>query len=162
MSKKGISPLISVVLLIAFTIAVGGILSVWLTTLATTQTEKTSETAEKQIACAKSFLKIEEVMYGSTTNVTIRYPYGTENLYNFSMTFVDINRQAYTVSIATNITPQYNDTAGQRFEPGMIGVWNIDTTSLTGGSLTSTYVSALCQKTYPVSAECKSSDACMV
>ncbi len=171
-SKKGISPLISVVLLIAFTIAVGGILSVWLTTLSTTQTEETGERFEKQTACSMSRLKIEEVKFnggasGDIANVTVHYDHGTENLYNFTITFIDADRKSYTVS-RDLLTPQYNNTAGQRFTPGMVTVWNINITeytnnlnTLTASSLQSVYVTALCQNTYPISAECKAGQSCM-
>jgi flagellin-like protein len=164
--RKAISPMIATVLLIAFTVAVGGILSVWLTTLTATQTGTTGTAAEKQILCARSVLEISEVKSSlgaaDSANVTVFYSYGTENLYNFSITFIDDQRVSATTF--ANVTPQYNDTVGQRFEPGMLTVWNINAAqglALGGSSLQSVRVRALCQSTYPVSGECKAGQACM-
>jgi len=158
--KKGLSPLIAVVLLIAFTVGIAGLVLTWLGTLSGKQMEKTSEVADKQILCSRSFLDITEVKYGTVSNVTLRYTLGTEDLYNFTLTFIDNTGQYYATPVA-NVTPQYNDTEGQRFKPGMIAVWNINTSSLTGSSLSRVYVSALCQKIFPVSTECKAGKMCM-
>jgi hypothetical protein len=96
------------------------------------------------------------------------YEYGTEDLYNFSIAFIDSNRNSYTVN-RTSLTPQYNNTAGKMFAPGMMQTWNINITSysantetLTGATLQSVRVNALCQLSYPISAECKSGQSCMV
>jgi flagellin-like protein len=173
MSKKGISPLIAVVLLIAFTVAVGGIHSIWLTTLSTTQTEKTEERFNKETACSTAHLKVKEVVYGNSSsgdsaNVTVHYDRGLENLYNFTISFIDDDRKSYTVN-RTSLTPQYSNTEGQRFTPGMIQTWNINITAytndlntLTAAKLKSVYVNALCQTDYPVSGVCESGQSCMV
>ena len=178
MGSKAISPMIATVLLIAFTVAVGGILSMWLTSLASTQTETTGAAAEKQILCARSVLKIDEATFlqeaagVDSANVTVVYEYGTENLYNFSISFIDSNRLSYTITAASLATKvgmtQYNNTAGQQFTPGMMNAWNLNITSysgsastLTASSLKTVKVVALCQGTYPISAECNSGQSCM-
>ncbi len=56
MSMKGISPMIATVLLIAFTVAVGGIVSLFLTGLTTTQTGITEATAENKTRCTQVLL----------------------------------------------------------------------------------------------------------
>jgi flagellin-like protein len=164
--RKGISPMIAIVLLIAFTVAVGGILSVWLTTLTSTQTTTTGSAAEKQILCARSVLKISEVTstLGSSdySNVTVIYDYGTEDLYNFTITFVDSDRDSATTN--NSLTPQYNNSAGQHFSPGEMVVWQVTPAhglDLGGSSLYSVRVRALCQGTYPVSSECNTGQSCM-
>ena len=160
MNKKGISPLIAIVLLIAFTVAVGSLLSAWLGTLSGTQMEKTGEISEKQILCSRSVMDITQVKFGTISNVTLRHTHGTEKLYNFTITFIDDAMNSHTTP-ASNATPQYNDTDGQRFNPGSIAVWHIDTSSLTGSSLSSVHISALCQKDYPVSTKCEAGRSCM-
>ncbi len=50
---KGISPMIATVLLIAFTVAVGGIVSLFLTGMTTTQTGLTEVTATNKTKCSK-------------------------------------------------------------------------------------------------------------
>ncbi|NIO22431.1 MAG: type IV pilin [Candidatus Aenigmarchaeota archaeon] len=63
--RKGISPLIAVIMLIAFTMIVAGILAGWATTFVTTQRE------ELQF-CAKAQLLIQNANYNDTTkNLTI-------------------------------------------------------------------------------------------
>jgi flagellin-like protein len=63
--RKGISPLIAVIMLIAFTMIVAGILAGWATTFVTQQRE------ELQF-CAKAQLLIQNANYNDTTkNLTI-------------------------------------------------------------------------------------------
>jgi flagellin-like protein len=52
MKSKAISPMIATILLIAFTVAVGGIISVWLTTYTRTAQTAVSGATEAQIKCA--------------------------------------------------------------------------------------------------------------
>ena len=176
--RKAISPMISVVLLIAFTIAVAGILSLWLTTLASTQTTTTGTAAEKQILCSRSVLELREVTHNvvgtdNLVNITVVYSYGDENLYNFTLAFVDNARKSFTVNQTrlAQMSHQYNKTSGQEFSPGAMVVWNLNLTEaqsgaaggdvLTGTSLQSVRVRALCQDDYPVAGECKSGQGCM-
>jgi len=167
--------MIATVLLIAFTVAVGGILSMWLSGLASTQTETTGAAANAQVLCGRTALRVKGVTYSysggvSYSNVTVSYDYGTEGLYNFSITFIDTNRLSYTVPAALlvgqgNGTAQYNTT--YPFSPGMLQSWNLNITSYSGaGALTATTlktvkVVALCQGNYPVSVQCDSGQSCM-
>jgi len=59
--RKGISPLIAVIMLIAFTMIVAGILAGWATTFVTQQRE------ELQF-CARAQLLIQNANYNATTN----------------------------------------------------------------------------------------------
>jgi len=155
--RKGISPMIAIVLLIAFTVAVGGILSIWLTTLTSTQTTTTGSAAEKQVLCARSVLEITEVYYEGprNANVTVSYTYGTESLSNFNFFFVDDARNSENKTVApssgTTLTPGDSDT---------FAITDLSTLS-SSGSLQSVRVIATCQDTYPVSGECKSGQSCM-
>jgi len=173
--KKGISAMIATVLLIAFTVAVGGILSIWLTSLTNTQTESTGTAAERQVLCARSVLGISEVTskFGSGTdmfNITVVYNYGTEDLYYFNITFVDDMRNSLTVTPNIGAGKNFNKT--NPLQPGMMQVFNINTTDttgsversgdLSGASLYSVRVRAICQENYPVVGECKAGQACLV
>lgn len=62
-SKKGISPMIATVLLIAFTVAVGGIVSVWMQTFSQDTAEEVSEEAEQQIYCSYAGISLSNVQY---------------------------------------------------------------------------------------------------
>ena len=68
MSSKGISPMIAVVLLIAFTVAVGGILSVWLTSFTTTTTGSVESAATNETKCSGTYIDVISV---SSTAVII-------------------------------------------------------------------------------------------
>ena len=101
--------MIAVVLLIAFTVAVGGILSVWLSTLSTTQTAIVSPGTEKQVRCAASALKVSQVRYPtgtgrSSVNVSVIYDSGTESLSNIT---VEISARGVTdlVNSTGTVTP---------------------------------------------------------
>ncbi|MCJ7479212.1 MAG: hypothetical protein MUP63_03495 [Candidatus Nanohaloarchaeota archaeon QJJ-7] len=56
--RKGVSPLIAAVLLIAFTMAVAAILTAWVTTFTQEQTEQLGNQSEKQIDCSFAQLEI--------------------------------------------------------------------------------------------------------
>ncbi|NOR84769.1 hypothetical protein GQ473_01495 [archaeon] len=57
-NKKGISPLIAAVLLIAFTMGIAAILTTWITSFTTTQKEKT-QVFEEKIECAYMNLRAD-------------------------------------------------------------------------------------------------------
>jgi flagellin-like protein len=151
--RKGISPMIAIVLLIAFTVAVGGILSLWLTTLTSTQTTTTGSAAEKQVLCARSVLEITEVYYTTpqSANVTVSYTYGTESLTSFNLFFVDSARNSENKTASGTLTPGDSET---------FAITGLSTLSATG-TYQSVRVIAMCQDTYPVSSECKSGQSCM-
>ncbi len=146
---KAISPMIAVVLLIAFTVAVGGILSVWLSTLAQTQTSTVSSGTEKQVKCSASALKISEVRYPTGTgnanvNVTVVYDSGRETLSNITVEITARGNisianstgavqpgEARSVSIAANFPPELVSARG------------------------------LCQGAVPIIGTCKSGESCM-
>jgi flagellin-like protein len=153
---KGISPMIAVVLLIAFVVAVGSIISLFLTGLATTQTERTATEAEKIIRCGPTVLRIDEVYYDATDydplKVTVTYVSGTEKLTDFTVTLIDKSR----VSNVTDKTATAYDMS-----PGEIQVFTgLDTGGLSG-ELQEVRVQAFCLKTQPVSAECEEDEPCM-
>lgn len=60
---KGISPMVAVVLLIAITVIVGGIISVWLTGYTTTTTETISKESEARIACMHAGISIRNLKF---------------------------------------------------------------------------------------------------
>ncbi|RLJ01379.1 MAG: hypothetical protein DRP11_04480 [Candidatus Aenigmatarchaeota archaeon] len=57
--RKGISPLIAAVLLIAFTITVAAVLATWASSFVKTQTQTIEQSAE-QTECTKANLRVEE------------------------------------------------------------------------------------------------------
>lgn len=81
---KGISPLIAIVLLVAFTVAVGAILSVWLTGFAGEQAETTGTFAEKVSKCAAVSIAIDNV---TTTRFRVTHETGSYEVTNVEVTF---------------------------------------------------------------------------
>ena len=110
-SKKAISPLIAAVLLIAFTMAIAGILVSWMTGFTKTETNYVGDKADNQIVCTYAGLdaKKNDVSYNfsgssSTVNVSVLNS-GDQALYNFTF-LVKTNSNIYTF-VPTN---QYNKT----------------------------------------------------
>lgn len=65
--KKGVSPLIAVVLLIAITLAIGGFMSIWTQQITKMQTEQALAGARPE--CQRVFLTINNATYNNDTNV---------------------------------------------------------------------------------------------
>ncbi len=87
--KKGVSPLIAAVLLIAFTMAVAAILTAWISTFTSSHVEKSAEFEEK-IQCAYADLRADKnfVRYDHTSgnfSVWLENP-GTEKILVTSIT----------------------------------------------------------------------------
>ncbi len=121
---KGISPLIATILLIAFTVAVGGIVSIWISGYSKTQTTQVTQTSNDQVTC-NSVISIST--YNPTFNnaaigFRISYDYGTLNLTNPTV----------SLTCGTNTT---NTSVGTTIVPGQLIAGNISNTACT--SLTS-------------------------
>jgi len=71
MRTKAISPMIATVLLIAFTVAVGGILSLWLTGYTTTTTGAVETATTNQTKCVGTYIDVISVTDTSVI-ITIR------------------------------------------------------------------------------------------
>jgi len=135
-SSKAISPMIATVLLIAFTVAVGGILSLWMTGLTTTTTSSVENTTTDQVKCASTWINVISV----TSNGVIITNGGAQTITNVF---------CYT-GTGTNVT----NVATPSLVPGGIsaGNWTI-------GTNTSIICSGKCL-TIGVTGECKSGQTC--
>lgn len=152
---KGISPLIASVILIGFTVAVAGIIGVWLTSLSKTQTSIVEDFGERQAKCAGSALLIKEARYNMSSthvNVTLTYEVGTERLFNLT---VEVSGGGAT----RQSVPAYN-TSSDPFEPGESYAVAVDATGI---QLPPNYIRARasCQDVIGVIGECKSGQPCM-
>ncbi len=107
MNKKGLSPLIASVLLVAFTMAVGAIIINWITGFTQQQTTVVGQRGENQIKCGYSVLTVDnsEVnVVGNVINVTVTYAGGTETLNITGFSVRDANGVTYTnTTILTNL-----------------------------------------------------------
>jgi len=62
---KGLSPLIATLLLIAFTVGVGSLISVWITGFTQTQTKTVSDQASTDIICSYGGISLSNIQYCS-------------------------------------------------------------------------------------------------
>jgi flagellin-like protein len=75
MQRKGISPLIAAVLLIAFTMAVGGIFAEWSSSLTQDTTQDNSEAQQQILDCSSMNIEVVEIKEDYSNNnleVTLR------------------------------------------------------------------------------------------
>jgi hypothetical protein len=135
---KGISAMIATVLLIAFTIGVGGILSVWFTSLTTTQTGLAGAIAENRTKCAGVYIDIYSV---SATKVFYKNT-GTQTISSIRV-YAGDGGEIATVNLTASLA---SGAAGSAF-------WTKDTN-------TSVKATGLCLASIPVEGECKSGQAC--
>lgn len=82
MNSKAVSPMIATILLVAFTVAVGGIISIWLTGFTRTQTA----TAGAGAACLASNVRIFSPLSSSPTNTVNAYIMNLRSDMNITIT----------------------------------------------------------------------------
>lgn len=151
---KGISPLIAAVLLIAFTVAVGGIVSVFFTGFTKQTTSGVSSQGQNLVTCAGSNPAVDKVYYpitSSYSNITVTYSNpGTYNITNVTIyvalpngTTISLGNQMYLNGLASNSSVLGNGTT-------------------VGTQPTEVKVAGFCQATQPVSGSCTSGQTCMV
>lgn len=158
---KAISPMIAVVLLIAFVVAIGGLVAVWFSTLTGTQTGTVQSGVTSLTKCATSTLTLSAVRFpaGATSNVTQALlnitvvAGGTEPLKN--LTFSIAAKGSSQASI------KYFNATGDDLLPGLTFSASVNVTNnvtLPPETVTS---SAICQSVIAVSDECKTGEPCM-
>jgi flagellin-like protein len=133
---KGLDPIVATIILIAFAVAVGGLVALWLTNFATQTTEYTSEQGDKLTACAGARLKFDSVGTGS-----IVYSNPTTKLIT-NITVYDMNGRNLTFN-ATDMNP------GQ--------VSNI---TWIRASNTSIFMRGVCENAIVVEGQCKTGQVC--
>lgn len=155
---KGISPFIAVVLLIAFTVAIGGILSVWFSTITTSQTATVQSSSDALAKCSSTAISISDVRYNTSAaatpkmvNVTFSSS-GNQNLKNVTITV--------TGGGSATVSRQYFNATGDDLLPGGVFATTVNTTAATIPP-EQVIVNALCQSQYAISNVCKSGEPCM-
>lgn len=143
---KGISSIIAAVLLIAFTVAVAGIVSVWSTTMTTSQTKTITNQSAGQTVCNPSIV-IDQVYVPSS---------GTSNFVNVTY------HNAGSQSIASVHVEIRNSSAINTTNAPSLGAGEIAFISIGGQSNTTNFirVRGLCASSIVVSDECNPSDFC--
>jgi len=101
--KKGISPLLATVILIALTLTVAGLLGSWFTSVTRTQTDIIERTATTQINCSSALLEITDVTCsGGDDNIKV----------TISNLGIDISLYNFTTLVSINNTYYLNSTGG--------------------------------------------------
>lgn len=67
-SKKGISPLVATVLLIAFVVAIAGVVAAWLGTFTKDQTQLVSDQSKLQINCQAGKVAMKNLRFASASS----------------------------------------------------------------------------------------------
>ncbi|MCD6371093.1 MAG: hypothetical protein J7L39_00050 [Candidatus Aenigmarchaeota archaeon] len=153
---KGISPLIAAVLLIAFTVAVGGIISLWLTTFSRTTTTSVQTGTEKQIKCASTTLEINSVALSSNKIVITNLGPQEVNLTSIILSDGFTTRVNYAdrkLSPGASISLETNSTNYVEIPFNLTG-------SGAHTNLKYVVVKGLCLEEVPVEAKCTSGETC--
>jgi flagellin-like protein len=81
---KGISPLIAAVLLIAFTVAIGGIVSVFFTSFTKQTTGSVGSQGQQLITCSGAVPSVDKVSYGSGGTGVMNVTFSNPSIYNIT------------------------------------------------------------------------------
>lgn len=143
---KGISSLIATVLLIGFVVAIAGLISMWSTSLTSTQTKEIGNQSAGQTVCVRS-LVIDDVEIPALGNG-----------YYINVTYHNVGNQAISgLYIDIRNSSAINSTSVANLGPGGIALVSI------GGQSNSTNlvrIRGMCASSIVVSDECTPSDFC--
>ena len=101
---KGISPLIATVLLIAFTVAVAGLISTWLMSFTKQSSETVSQQSTSQLTCSYGGIALSALKYSSTCNCMNGTIENTQtiNLGNITLQIIYANKSTITSRLCLN------------------------------------------------------------
>jgi len=156
MGMKGISPLIATVLLIAFTIAIAGIVSVFFTSFTKQTTGSVNSQGQNLVTCAGSAPTVDQVKYSlagtGLTNVTYSNP-GSYNLTNITIYTTLSNAVTYINS---------SGTLSGNFYLNPLSSNSTTLLAVSGATPTEVRVVGYCQSTQAESGSCIVGQSCMV
>lgn len=103
---KGVSPLIATILLIAFTLSVAGIVSIWLTGFARTSTETVGKESSTQLICSYGGIALSSLKFSNN-----RLSGSIENtrtiiLGNITIQVLYTNASSQTEKLYVSLTPR--------------------------------------------------------
>jgi len=125
--KKGVSPLIATVLLIAFTIAVAGIISVWLTQFTKQQTNLVTTQGNTQVQCGTAGISLRNVQYCSNYISGQIINSGSIGIGNVTITLLYYNASReswYLQDLVTSLTKSSTCCGNLSMSPGSIYSFN--------------------------------------
>lgn len=128
--RKGISPIVATVLMIAFTVAVAGILSGWLTSFTTSSTETVKSQSDTELTCSYGGISLKSLKYsggylsGNIDNTR------TVSLGKITLQIIFTNKTIQNVKLCSTPTTTVScDTANASLSPRETTTFNITTTS---------------------------------
>ena len=139
---KGISPLIAAVLLIAFTVAVGGIIATWLTSFSKTTTAGVESSTKGASKCSGVYIEVKAYDNAIGTDKIVLYNPSGETITDIKLYTDGTNRTSLLSS--TTLNPS--------------GIISASSTDLLNGVSTIT-ATGLCENNVVVSGKCESSDS---
>ncbi|MBI1971723.1 MAG: hypothetical protein HYS53_00320 [Candidatus Aenigmarchaeota archaeon] len=150
--RKGLSPLIASVLLVAFTMAVAAIIVTWITGFTQQQTTSIGTRGERQVLCSYSVLSVDRDdvnVISNILNATVTYSGGTELVNITGFTVRDANGITYVN--ATLITLAANETRNMAVgESRKFTNYVLSGNVSSGVALAEFRVTGLCQSQYVV------------
>lgn len=148
--------MIATVLLIAFTIAIGGIISIWLSGYTRTTTESVGGGTDKLIKCSASILQIKKVTNNTDENVSILVSYtsGSEKLTGVGCEAIGNGTVSNTSAALSPGQPAAGYSAGSSF------YCSVNATLYTITTLDRVRVKGTCLADIPITVECTPNGAC--
>lgn len=121
---KGLSPLVATVLLIAFTVGVGGIISVWISGFTQTSSGIVSKEGENQIICSNGAIDLSNLKYCNNNISGIVKNNGRVALGNITLQVTNTNGSTTIVSLALNDSSGGSGGNYLALKPGQIFAFN--------------------------------------
>lgn len=105
---KGVSPLIATVLLIAFTISVAGIISIWLVGFSRTSSETIGSEASRQLICSYGGISLSNLRYSSSTGTLAGEVENTRSIVlgNITVQILYANATSQKTYLNISLTPR--------------------------------------------------------
>jgi len=100
--KKGISPLIAVVLLIAFTVIIAGIVIAWIMNFTRTTTTTVGQQVNLEIVCSYAGISLENLKYSSPYLSGNVENTGSVSIGNITLTIIYTNASAQSIGLCSS------------------------------------------------------------
>ncbi|MEM4326511.1 MAG: archaellin/type IV pilin N-terminal domain-containing protein [Candidatus Pacearchaeota archaeon] len=125
-NEKGISGFVAAVLLIAFTVSVGSLISMWMLGFTRTSTETVGKEASTQISCSYASVDLRDLKYNNSYLSGKFVNTGTVNLGNLSLFILLTNASQlrYNLCLADNKVVNCTDSHNLTLAPADIRSFN--------------------------------------
>lgn len=143
--RKGISPLIATVLLIAFTVAVAGIVSMWLTSFSSTSVEDVGKRADEELYCTYGALSVSSMQYCNNRLSGIIRNSGTVDIGNITMQITFLNATPVQKIYLTQDGIAGSNHSNMSLKPVEIASFNV---SIGGSNYNKIHVYSNCSNVY--------------